>query len=104
MAMKKGLKARWVAALRSGKYKQCKDGRLDLLEEGVVSYCCLGVLCEISPAVAKAHAGNSLNYLSAKALEYAGLTDRQQVTLSEMNDDVARNNFKRIATYIEKNL
>jgi hypothetical protein len=105
MAMKKGLKARWVAALRSGKYKQCKDGRLELLEEeGVVSYCCLGVLREISPAVKRRHAGQSLNYLSGTALAYARLTDEQQVTLSEMNDDVARNNFKRIATYIEKNL
>ena len=39
---------KWVAALRSGEYKQ---GRLYLChtdEEGQTTHCCLGVLCEIA--------------------------------------------------------
>jgi hypothetical protein len=44
--MKKKIAMRWVAALRSGKYRQ-GSGRL-LLEDG--SRCCLGVLCDLVPA------------------------------------------------------
>ncbi len=103
MAMKKGLKARWVAALRSGEYQQHKAGSL-VSEEGE-SFCCLGVLREISPAVAKAHANsNNVCYLSDSALRYAGFTHEDQKHLSELNDNGPRNNFKRIANYIEKNL
>jgi hypothetical protein len=38
------IKARWVAALRSGDYTQV-EGRLNKNDEG---FCCLGVLCEIA--------------------------------------------------------
>lgn len=38
------IKAEWVAALRSGQYKQGKDY---LRTEGD-AYCCLGVLCDIA--------------------------------------------------------
>jgi hypothetical protein len=46
------IKAEWVAALRSGEYRKGvgRLARIDL-DDGVTSYCCLGVLCEISPAV-----------------------------------------------------
>ncbi len=41
--MKKEVMELWVAALRSGKYKQAKNR----LRDGD-SFCCLGVLCDIS--------------------------------------------------------
>lgn len=41
--MKPELKRKWVAALRSGKYKQ-GTGELFYRDE----YCCLGVLCEVA--------------------------------------------------------
>ena len=41
--MKKEIAKIWVEALRSGKYEQTR-GKLKMDE----SYCCLGVLCEIS--------------------------------------------------------
>ena len=41
---------KWVAALRSGKYKQ---GKGKLRHEG--RYCCLGVACDISGLVAWEH-------------------------------------------------
>jgi len=46
------IKAEWISALRSGEYEQGK-GRLATtdLDTRVTSYCCLGVLCEISPVV-----------------------------------------------------
>ena len=47
--MNKEIMQKWVAALRSGKYKQT-DGKLRSYEPdecGKYSYCCLGVLCEL---------------------------------------------------------
>lgn len=40
------IKARWVAALRSGDYKQ-GEGTLRRVD-GTVTHCCLGVLCELA--------------------------------------------------------
>lgn len=40
--MDKKLKARWVKALRSGKYRQCRSYLTD-----AGGYCCLGVLQKI---------------------------------------------------------
>ena len=105
MAMKKGLKARWVAALRSGKYKQ---GTRELRKDRVrsVQHCCLGVLCEISPKIG-ALPNNGNYYLGPQALDAAGLTDAEQRKLADLNDDGLNGvpyGFKRIANYIEKNL
>lgn len=44
MSMNQEVKAKWVAALRSGKYEQTYT----LLHDGGGCYCCLGVLCDIS--------------------------------------------------------
>ena len=41
--MNQEIKAKWVAALRSGEYTQTKERLRD-----VSGHCCLGVLCEIS--------------------------------------------------------
>jgi len=44
--MKKHIADRWVAALRSGQYKQAHNTlRLKVGEE--TSFCCLGVLCDL---------------------------------------------------------
>jgi len=42
--MNKGLVRQWVEALRSGKYKQGRKALRNIDD----SYCCLGVLCDIS--------------------------------------------------------
>lgn len=42
---------KWVAALRSGKFKQAKNVLRDKLygeDSGYLAYCCLGVACELS--------------------------------------------------------
>ena len=43
MVMNQEIKEKWLAALRSGKYKQGKY-RLRTIDD---EYCCLGVLCEV---------------------------------------------------------
>lgn len=45
--MKKEVMEQWVAALRSGEYAQV-DGVLRARDESGDSFCCLGVLCQIS--------------------------------------------------------
>lgn len=44
------VKRKWLAALRSGKYKQ---GNNFMYNKNDNSYCCLGVLCEIEGATTK---------------------------------------------------
>lgn len=111
----------WVAALRSGEYKQCKR----ILSDGE-SYCCLGVACEIARK-------NGLNvhcatvYLDELTLAFDGNTktlplsvsdwlgfyagdvvgtlykgrDNMCLCLSKLNDEGAT--FLEIADIIEKN-
>ena len=43
--MEASLKAKWIEALRSGKYKQAQSV---LRHNDGSGYCCLGVLCDIS--------------------------------------------------------
>ena len=51
------LKDKWIAALRSGKYKQGK-GALQRNE----SFCCLGVLCEVAGVHNFDHDGFGMTY------------------------------------------
>lgn len=45
--MKKAIMNKWVKALRSGKYKQCKADLCQVDDKGNLSYCCLGVLTQL---------------------------------------------------------
>lgn len=42
--MKPEVKEKWIAALRSGEYRQARG----VLNDGQGGYCCLGVLCEVA--------------------------------------------------------
>ncbi len=96
--MDKKLKARWVKALESGNYKQCK-GRL----AGGGYYCCLGVLHKIEPKIEQDWLDGSLVPETCKI----DLTDQYQ--LIRMNDGEGqwqgnRKSFKEIAKWIRANL
>jgi hypothetical protein len=41
---------KWVAALRSGEYKQCAGMLTKLDGDKVIGHCCLGVACEVAIA------------------------------------------------------
>lgn len=45
--MNRDLKAKWIAALRSGEYRQV-HGELRSGSGGTERFCCLGVLCEVA--------------------------------------------------------
>lgn len=96
------IKAKWLAALRSGKYQQGTG----VLKNGD-HFCCLGVLCSIAGVERdeengwfiwrkeKGHA--TLPYGFGRSV---GVSDDAESTLAVMNDD--GKSFAQIADYIEK--
>lgn len=102
--MNKKYKASWVAALRSGKFKQ---GTV-YLESVRGEFCCLGVLCKVS-GVPRKDDNPSVSYgglscsLSVDLGAEFGLSNEVQSKLIHMNDSV-RSPFSHIADYIEENL
>lgn len=105
------VKKKWVKALRSGKYKQCISNlhRSD-------SFCCLGVLCDIS-GLDDWSKGNYNEYcylnkhdvLPKKVSQWAGLGRSRTVSINNGNDSLAGLNdrgktFKEIADIIEEQL
>lgn len=96
--MDKKLKAEWVAALRSGKYKQAKGKLLNPKTGGM---CCLGVLCHICGVAPKFMANNTdVQGEGLAPLDSLSIQDRYR--LAEMNDEGKR--FRTIADCIEANL
>ncbi len=114
------LKAKWVKALRSRKFKQV----IGCLEEiGVdnkyVGNCCLGVLCRVTDTKATTReflsevafgSKNATGTLNAGLLRKFGLSPKDQDKLVAMNDgdqiddNYRKYGFKSIATFIEKNI
>jgi len=122
------LKAKWIAALRSGEFKQAQGELHDARND---SYCCLGVLCKVVGAewtsFEKEVLGENRSYfvtrehvpvkdgellgdtdgeeLEAAACEKFGIPD--QTIFIHMNDgntklDIKPHSFAEIANYIEK--
>ena len=104
-------KAKWVEALRSGKYKQGR-GQLRLGD----TYCCLGVLCDIMgtgwTTVGFPQADLNSLYVTASDGDdtlpsdgFCGLGIHAMENLAAMNDgiqDYHKHSFSEIATYIEE--
>lgn len=98
--LKKIYKAKWIRALRSGKYKQAQEILYDPKTRG---YCCLGVakrIFKLKKYTCKNEVSDEV--LSAKSLEQMRLTDKEQRTLASMNDE--GRTFEQIANYIQKHL
>lgn len=91
-------KANWVAALRSGEFKQTTKGYLKLGN----AYCCLGVGCVVAgvPIPIFIHGRAVVSY--APLNDKVGLSARASRILAAMND--GGKSFPEIADYIEANL
>lgn len=120
--MKRDIKDRWVAALRSKKFKQARGAlRRNGWGEGE-SFCCLGVLCELAReegVVERARDGyvdpfNEYDYASGvlpgAVKRWAGIDTQKgyfgndgynRKSLAKINDD--GNDFDVIANLIEQN-
>lgn len=116
--MDKRIKKRWIAALRSRKYKR-GEGLLRQVghtKRQVDRFCCLGVLCELAvrSKVIKApklrYDGMGYYYdgkdtvLPEAVVNWAGITNSvgafAQTDLAKLNDSGLP--FNKIANYIEK--
>jgi len=95
--MNKTIKAKWVAALRSGKYKRAEG----VMRKGTASnpegFCCLGVLCD----VVGQKRFKAQSTFSNPAINHL-LPHNVRQRLGYMND--GGKTFKEIANYIEQNL
>ena len=89
------VKKLWLAALRSGVYPQ-GEGRL--FRKG--KYCCLGILCEISPV--ESSWWHSLDLPPEVIRKWAGLESVDPIGLSSLNDSGTP--FSEIADIIEERL
>lgn len=84
------LKQKWIAALKSGEYKQ---GKARLHDKNAGTYCCLGVLNEVA----------AYGYPGGNAGLGYELPARVQSQLIHMNDSKGYS-FEGIANWIEENL
>lgn len=101
--MKKELRDKWCAALRSGEYAQTRG----VLHDSS-GFCCLGVLCVVGGAVAKPvgdtdqfkYHGSAFFPDTNQLEKHYGLSDRLAAHLAnKMNDKGST--FSEIADYIE---
>jgi hypothetical protein len=103
-------KAKWIAALRSGEYKQGTNG--NLLNPITNEYCCLGVACRVAgfhPREVRASAGEFIdsNTEHLPAILRGFNSNTIPFKLAQMNDGnngVKQHSFSEIADYIEQNL
>jgi hypothetical protein len=106
--MIKDIKDRWVKALRSGRYTQCTDTLVKYDERDRETNCCLGVLCRVMRQPREDwEAYGELDSCWGSVYEDAlatGLTDKNMLTLMQMNDGIDRkqSSFEEIANHIEK--
>lgn len=111
--MNLGIKHQWVTALRSGKYRQ-GGGALRKSHDGIDTYCCLGVLCELAVAAnvipQPVLDGEAYLYgpweeaalLPREVVTWAELPHENPLDLSAVNDQGST--FSKIADMIEENL
>jgi hypothetical protein len=108
--MNPAVKLLWVAALRSGLYKQGRH-YLRIKKKEDITWCCLGVLCDIQqPGIfdqVDPNAGNAefpYTLVTEKLPERlaAGLIYEQTLKLARMND-VEGVGFPEIADFIDAN-
>jgi len=104
-------KSKWLAALRSGEYQQCRHklARTNVGGTGT-SYCCIGVAAKVAGYVVRpgydriGRTNAEFDSVSGyEAMNDFGLTVGDRATLISMNDE-KMNLFAEIADHIERTL
>ena len=97
--LKKSWKKKWLRALRSGEFEQGTG----MLEDNN-SYCCWGVLCNISGYSSVPEESFAPVSVCARVFETGSVVDidKTQKTLAAMNDK--GKDFNTIADFIERSL
>lgn len=97
------VKAKWVAALRSGKYKQ-GTGRRKTMAGGSPTYCCLGVAHKLGLAKPEGQCFVEESFLPLD-IQYRLASYNDGSDLMDMRRaPIKKKDFKAIATWIEENL
>ena len=106
MKMRKYVKDKLVAALRSGKYKHC----IYNLKDGNGCFCPMGVLCYLYRGASWELRegryyfwGQRCGMPQDRILEWAHISNDDVHTIIMLNDEKTYS-FKRMANWIEKNL
>lgn len=108
--MNKKIKAKWLRALRSGKFKQGK-GTLCQKTDAGYEFCCLGVLAHIAIDEPWRRIGGRFTFkgnegyttiFGDEVAQKFGLSVMAHNSLTRMNDD--GQSFSEIANWIEKHL
>lgn len=98
--MKKSDVLTWIAALRSGDYKQHRGTLCNTSDlETSNSFCCIGVAAKVLSLKAKL----GLSPVTSEVCYYLKITHLQQTELVEMNDALEYS-FPEIADWIETNI
>lgn len=107
------IKAKWLEALRSGRYAQARE----VLRDENDCFCCLGVLADLidstqwSQSLADSEEAGKHCYpygvsmetmISGEIRNSVGLSEKTAIDLAGKNDD--GESFSQIADYIEANL
>ena len=104
MAMDPEIKAKWLAALRSGERQQASK----VLRTKDDRFCCLGVLCDLVAPDAWDLRGNLYQMSGRRSMppdyicKKTGVFGHEADFLANMND--TGSSFAQIANYIEENL
>ena len=96
--MENSLLKKWSKALKSGKYRQCRDV---LSNHG--RYCCLGVLGKVCGYKLLSPIRSEDNVLTTGFRNDVGMSSKLESKFVNMNDE-ERLDFKQIAEYIDKEL
>lgn len=102
--MDPALKTKWITALRSGDYAQCRMA----MHDGT-GYCCLGVLAKVdgltvrndAPSTGSNRTNNDLVYEHIRDAAVLGFYNADRCV--ELND-ANKLSFTKIASWIEENL
>jgi hypothetical protein len=106
--MSQKFKAKWLAALRGGKFMQARGGLVGRVGRSgrKFSLCCIGVGFAVKKGVTASTVDTLLAGRKDSTFDAAleiGLTDIQMNSLVTLNDEF-RKNFKQIANWIEENI
>jgi hypothetical protein len=98
----------WIAALRSGEYKQTRG---KLRSNDLTGYCCLGVACELSKlgtfcgiyyeTTVPSESSNRNTYIPVEVMKWLGITDWFKIKRLVQLNDIQDKTFSEIADFVE---
>lgn len=102
------LKAKWVAALRSGKYRKTRSALHEITNKRC-TYCALGLLCHVAGLKAKRSGLSDRLYGYGKMGAAFSLPDEIQLHPDAVRDIVMMNDmrndpFRKIADFVERHV